>query len=168
MKYILYVLVVTALVAAAAPAAEPTAWSKTSWGMTVPQLRQILPDAIDGAGSEKIRIGEQFEAPALIVPEIEAAGMRFRVLLHLGPNGLDQVNLQPLERATISEAAFHRLELALGEKFGRPFSRSGEGAITSQWKTPTALIRLQYSQTRQIGLSSLWLIYTPLPKSESL
>jgi hypothetical protein len=166
----IYIVCVAAVTLFAA--SDPTAWSKSSWGMSAGDLTaafdpgQIvtLPDSPDNG----VRITEtdRFERAPLGIPSVDVAGTRFRVLFLAG-NGLHQVNLTPIDPADASDLVFQQLESALTVKYGRPFTRSSETSL-AQWKTPTSLIRLQFNNPKSIRLRTLWLIYSPLPKSDTL
>lgn len=154
---------------------EPTAWSKSSWGMSQDDLKTAfggtalveVPDAPDTRF--RLRDSNTFEAAKLSIPSLSIAGYDFGVFFLFGDatEGLHQVVLTPREPALAAEAMFHAVEVALTEKYGKPIiSRDGEVSF-SEWKTGTSAITLQYSAMK-IGIKSLFLIYAPLKPSGNL
>ncbi len=154
-----------------AEAPLPSAWSRSSWGMSPTDLKAAFEpgQVIDLKEATKYRVAdrEAFEAPMVGIPSIEIAGVDLKVSF-LTEGGLHQVNLDPVTKTDSNETNLQRLELALTAKYGQPFASKDGQTRTSQWKTPTALILLQYTDLKQISFRSLWLVYLPLPKSDLL
>jgi len=148
-------------------AADPTAWSKTSWGMSDAEIRAALEPGQVRDVAERLRVGDKVEPARVGIPKISIAGTDFRVYFLTDPGGLHQISLQPIDKADATDAVFHSLEAALTLKYGTPFSRAGETSL-AQWKTSTSVIRLEFVALKNVPFKSLWLIYIPVPKSDML
>lgn len=165
-----YLISLAAVVAFAAAPGEPNAWSESSWGMSVADLKATFRGQVvdmEPSPETRFKLSTGEETARVGIPSIDIIGEKFTVLFLTEPAGLHEVYLRPLDRQHISVTLFHSLQAALSVKYGNPFSRSGEISI-AQWKTKTSLIQLKYSNLKNVGLQFLDLTYQPLPVAQPL
>jgi hypothetical protein len=139
---------------------DPGGWSYARWGMTDAQILDASSGQarrLEGVIPDKQRSFDGAIA-AVGVPSLDLTRQDTgRIFFICAPDsGLEEVKVQ---LADPSPDAFDRLEAALVQKYGRPWSSSAVQERQSQWTFPTTVITLQRLDIRSIGFRSLWLSY---------
>lgn len=169
------ILFVSAAFLWAAPPPSPSAWGKTSWGMTADQIKRAYPgEAIDlpADGNSLFRVDGGERNAQVGIPMTEIEGTDFRVSFLIGAAGLDNIIISPVDEASQSRDVFAKLQSALVVKYGEPFSNgtaeNGIGMTMSQWKTKTSLIQLRFIEISNISTNFVTLSYQRLPAGNKL
>jgi hypothetical protein len=158
-----------------ADAKEPTAWAKSSWGMTDAQIKGAFAgEAIDlpDTGRYQFRVAGVEEKARVGIGSVSVADTSFSVAFLTAPSGLHQVILSPVDDSAATSNLFATMQRALVIKYGTPFTNEAFSdvsiTVTSQWKTKTSLVELRFVEFKGMDTKILTLSYEKLPNIDKL
>ena len=150
--------------AVTATPALPTAWRNARWGMTAAEVLAAFPGE---AAQLPVAVNYSDKYRGLVgIEGYQIANVAYAVrFLFDRQERLALINITPAPRDS-STLTFNSLAQLLTEKYGQPLTNHEEKTRVSDsrektWKTPEALIDLDYVNIRSIDRTNLVLQYRP-------
>lgn len=142
----LTVVVVVACIAALLLNQQKVLWHVTEPGMTLSEVRSVLPDAVTPSQPKLLDNGLSL---GLVVPRVSNLDRAFNAELYFDDRGLQQVLLLPTRLLAPSAAMmeFDELRQAASRRYGRELDGAGaaavDGAAAAQWKAGPVTVTLR-------------------------
>jgi hypothetical protein len=142
----LTVVVIVACVAALLLSQQKVLWHVTEPGMTLPDVRAVLPDAVPPAQPKSLDNGLSL---GLVVPKASNLDRAFDAELYFDERGLQQVLLLPtrLLAAPAAMMEFDELRQAASRRYGRELpgttTPSAEVPAEARWMAGPVMITLR-------------------------
>lgn len=154
MRWTLLLIVAFALGIAATLALmhRPVLWNAVEPGMTVDDVRRVLPKAMAPAAPKRLANGLELKLVADGVDNLERA---FDAEFYFGGDGVRQVVLLPTRPLTAAAAAseFASLRHAATLRYGkeRPATAAADGSTQAQWSAGRVVVTLRLEQGGAMG-----------------
>jgi hypothetical protein len=145
----LTVPVIFACIAALLLSQQKVLWHVTEPGMTLPDVRAVLPDAVPPAQPKSLDNGL---ALGLVVPKVSNLERAFDAELYFDDRGLQQVLLLPtrLLAAPAAMMEFDELRQAASRRYGRELPATGTPSAAvpaeARWMAGPVMITLRIEQ----------------------
>lgn len=149
-------LLIVCLMLCAFSAHAQSLWGKTTFGMSMEEVRNAYPEAKEDPSPESLKSGAK---SLLTMSGIEIAGRDYTADFYFDQSSqLQQVMLMPTVKLTAAEgkAAIDMLKEGLNSKYGQPSSTTG---------SPGGLASIQ-SWTWMSGKSNITLTYIQIGRNE--
>lgn len=143
------VVVVVACVAALLLSQQKVLWHVTEPGMTLPDVRAVLPDAVPPPQPKSLVNGLSL---GLVVPKVSNLDRAFNAELYFDERGLQQVLLLPTRLLAPSAAMieFDELRQAASLRYGRELAgtgtRSADVPAEAHWRAGPVTVTLRVEQ----------------------
>jgi hypothetical protein len=148
------VVVVVAFIAALLLSQKKVLWHVTSPGMTVSDVRAVLPEAVPPPQPKTLGNGLSL---GLVVPKASNLERAFNAELYFDERGLQQVLLLPTRLLTPSAAMseFEELRVVASRRYGRELAASGPRAADmpaeAQWKAGPVTVTLRVERWGELA-----------------
>ena len=145
----LIVVVAAACLAALLLSQKKVLWDVTEPGMSLPDVRAVLPDAVPPPQSKSLDNGLSL---GLVVPRVSNLDRAFGAELYFGDHGLQQVHLIPTRLLAPSAAMseFDELRRAASLRYGRELAvtgtRSADVPAEAHWRAGPVTVTLRVEQ----------------------
>lgn len=150
----IFVVVVVACIAALLLSQKKVLWHVTSPGMTISDVRTVLPEAVPPPQPKSLGNGLSL---GLVMPRATNLERAFNAELYFDERGLQQVLLQPtrllLPSAAMSE--FEELRAVAARRYGRELAPSGPRPVDvpaeARWQAGPVTVTLRVERRGELA-----------------